>query len=113
MQRIDNEAALVECIQDVAQAERDADAGAPIELAEAVESRVERQPADHPDRMRICKWRAVAMEIRQHVQTTCEVEPFGLPQFPDARGNLLMHRRVGFPARCMPTDQVVEQRARC
>ena len=77
VQRVDDVAALVQRLEDMAHAERDADAGAPIEPAQAVEGGIERQPADHAERMRVGERRAVAVEIRQHMQAAGEVEPFG------------------------------------
>ncbi|ESZ01079.1 hypothetical protein X738_05805 [Mesorhizobium sp. LNHC209A00] len=67
VQRVDQVAVLVQRLQHMAHAERDADGGAPVELAQAVERRIQRQPADDADGVRVGERRAVAVEIREHV----------------------------------------------
>ena len=93
MQRVDDEAARVQRLEDVANAERDPDRGAPVEPAQAVEGGVERQPADDAERMRIGERRAVAVEIGQHMQPPGEVETLLGAQLHDALGDLAVPRR--------------------
>jgi hypothetical protein len=75
VQRVNAVAVFVERIQNMAHAERNADSGAPIEMAQDVKARVQRQTADDAERVRIGEGRPVAVKVRQDMQTPGKVQP--------------------------------------
>ncbi|OWK20267.1 hypothetical protein AJ88_32275 [Mesorhizobium amorphae CCBAU 01583] len=61
--------------------------------------------------MRIGQWRAVAVEIRQHMQPRRETFALGGAQFGDTPGDPGVHGGIGLAAGAVPADDMVEQRA--
>ena len=92
MQRVDCAARLAHVIQNMADAERDADASPPIEPAKPVEGRIERQAGDNANRTRIGERRAVAVEIRQDVELRGKIRALLLAQ----RLNAIRNRPMPF-----------------
>ena len=114
MQRVDDIAALVQRLENMPHAERDGDGGAPIEPAQAVEGGVERQAADHAQRMRIGERRAVAVEIRQHVQARRRDRRPSAARSSMTRSAIRgVHGGIRLAAGAVPANDVVEQRAGC
>ena len=75
-------------------------------------NRVEAQAGDDPERRRLGERRAVAVEIRQHVEVGGEVAILG-PAAARRCGRRWPRWRVGrrLAAGAVPADQVIEQRA--
>ena len=111
MQRVDGIAAGVECFEDVADAQGDGDAGAPVEAAERVEIAVQRQPRNHAQGKGVAERRAVAMEIGQYMQAVGQSQPLMFAQFHDAPGNIAMHLRGWLATGAVQADEMVEQGA--
>ena len=91
-------AVLGEAVEDLAQAEREGDGGAPVEAAEPVEGGVEVEADDRAERARVGERRAVAVEVGQHVQARGEVGVRGA-QLGDAGGDAGVLGGVGLGGR--------------
>ena len=76
VERVDGVAAGVEGFEDMANAQRNADAGAPVEAAERIEVAVERQAGNDAQRDGVAERRAVAVEIGQDMQALGQVPAF-------------------------------------
>lgn len=90
VQRVEFVARFFHHLEDVANPERDRDAGPPIEPAQRIEGGVERQPADDAECMRIGKRRPVAVEIREHVKALGKVGAMNRAHFLHALDDLRM-----------------------
>ncbi|MNL05484.1 hypothetical protein D3C87_1260850 [compost metagenome] len=97
-------------IEHMAGAKRNGHGGAPVKTAETVERRIQSQPADNADGMWIGKRRAVAVEIRQHMQPLGEGLALKRAQLRYPRNDAGMQRRIRLTACRMHAHDMVEQR---
>ena len=73
VQGVDVVAVFVQAFEDVAEAEGEGDAGAPVEAGEGVEGAVEGEAGDDAEGVGVCQRRAVAVEVGDDVQARGEV----------------------------------------
>src|SRR5690606_24595017 len=108
----DGVAGGVERFDDMSDAQRDGDAGAPIKPTEAVKVAVQRQAGNDAQGIWVGEGGAVPVEIGKDVEAPGEGEAFGLTQFHDAGADGFVQFCGGLATGAVPFDDVVEEGAR-